>query len=216
MRSRSLIVFLTLPMLLAAGSAHGAKPAAKAAVKPVEAVPAAAAQPPSSLDVDAIDFQTVQPPNPADETALLPYVLDLPHGWEMNPWAGGAFLVLGPHGQLPPTGGAAQNPWVIVLHPSPNKFPGADAAIEALKANAAKTTAFALLSASHHDFGGLQGMLALTESGSGDKRARTLTVRVPLGQGTLDVIASAPVADFPTFQALYERVLFSLQPAATE
>jgi len=213
MRSRSLIVPFAFLAALAGGALGAAKPAPKspatAAVKPVKPAP--------KIDLEATDFQSVQPTNPSDEAKTLPYVLDVPRGWEMRTWSSGGFVMIGPKGQMPPTGGAArQNPWVIALHLNPKKFPGAEQAIADLKANLAKTTGFTLISAEVRDFGGTPGMLALTDSGADELSTRTYTVRVPLGDTTLDVIASAPRGEFAEFQPLYERILFSLQPAAAE
>jgi len=54
------------------------------------------------------------------------------------------------------------------------------------------------------------------QSGLGESERITYTAKVPYGDGSLDVITSAPVADFPNFRPLYDRILLSLQRATSE
>lgn len=207
MRSRwSIVVFALL--LGAAGSVRAAEGPTK---EPAPTKPSAPA-----LDLEALEFESVSLLDPNDTNTLLPYLVDLPRSWEMRSWAKGLFLAISPAGQDPPKADQAQNPWVVAARVRQVIFPGAESAIAALKDNAAKATAWTLVSVEAHEFGSAHGLVAITDSGKGELQSRTMTVRVPLPKGTLDLVASAPAKDFATFRPLYERILLSLQPAPSE
>ena len=63
------------------------------------------------------------------------------------------------------------------------------------------------------DVGSVRGVLVRIDSGSGDQARSTLVLKLPLGQTSVDFMASAPRADFERRLADYQRVLLSVLPA---
>jgi hypothetical protein len=52
------------------------------------------------------------------------------------------------------------------------------------------------------------------ESGEGDKARTSLTLKVPFQTVSVDLVASATKPEFPKMLPTYEKILFSVQPAA--
>ena len=58
------------------------------------------------------------------------------------------------------------------------------------------------------------GLIVTRLAGSGDKAGSSLTLKVPFEKVSIDFVTSSTRTDFPKLQAMYERILLSMQPAA--
>lgn len=62
------------------------------------------------------------------------------------------------------------------------------------------------------EVGGVRGVLVRMDSGSGAEARSTLVLKMPLGQTSVDFMASAPRAEFEGLLPGYQRVILSVQP----
>jgi hypothetical protein len=63
-----------------------------------------------------------------------------------------------------------------------------------------------------HEVGGVRGVLVRMDSGAGVQARSTLVLKMPLGQTSVDFMATAPRDEFEHQLATYQRVMFSVLP----
>jgi len=59
----------------------------------------------------------------------------------------------------------------------------------------------------------VRGVLVQMNSGQGTQARSALTLKLPLGATSVDLMASVPQVLFPTLRPGYEKILFSVRPA---
>src|SRR3989304_7028593 len=64
------------------------------------------------------------------------------------------------------------------------------------------------------EVGGVRGLLVEMVRGEGTGAMTSLTLKLPVGEGSADFIGTAPTSEFAAARPLVERILFSIQPRA--
>jgi hypothetical protein len=180
---------LALPLAAASWGAGGAGPAAS---------PPAAAAPAAGMHRIGLASADGKP---------LPYTLEIPADWQMQPAKDGVFL--GPAG----AGQPQADPRMIFLRESQASLADPAAVAANIKRNQPADASWTAPLVEVRDFGGVRGVVVRMDSGSGEQARSTLALKMPLGQGSIDLMVSAPRAEFERRLAGYRAVLFSIQPA---
>jgi len=141
----------------------------------------------------------------------LPYTLEVPMGWEPRQVAGFPGLWIGPADAKPP-----EDPRLIWVRGSLVALAEPEKVVANIRANDATDTKWSAPRVEVKDVGGVHGVLVQMNTGEGDKARSSLTLKLPLAKVSLDLVASAPQAEFPKQLPLYERILLSARPAAAQ
>jgi hypothetical protein len=194
-----------MPLILAAALAApsaadiagiaGAAARLSAAPAPMAAAPAAAA--------------THRVGIPSADGKPLPYSLEIPTDWQVQPSKelGGVFV--GPAGISQPK----DDPRMIFVRESSASLADPAAVAANIKKNQPADASWTAPLVEVRELSGVRGVVLRMDSGSGELARSTLVLKMPLGQGSLDFMASAPRAEFERRLAGYRAVLFSIQPA---
>ena len=175
-----------------------------------------------ALALAAPPSATVAPGKPAEGTfhrielsagpgKALPYTLEVPMGWEPRQVAGFPGLWIGPADAKPP-----EDPRLIWVRGSLVALAEPEKVVANIRANDATDTKWSAPRVEVKDVGGVHGVLVQMNTGEGDKARSSLTLKLPLAKVSLDIVASAPQAEFPKQLPLYERILLSARPAAAQ
>ncbi|MBW8876821.1 MAG: hypothetical protein JF614_17800 [Acidobacteria bacterium] len=139
----------------------------------------------------------------------LPYTIEVPMGWEARQVSGFPGLWIGPADAKPP-----EDPRLIWVRGSLVNLTEPDKVAANIRANDAADPKWSAPRVEVKEAGGVRGVLVQMEAGEGDKARSSLTFKLPLEKVSVDIVASAPKAEFPKHLPLYERILLSARPAA--
>jgi hypothetical protein len=145
---------------------------------------------------------------PAKGGAALPFTLEVPADWQVLPVAGPG-LWIGPADAKPP-----EDPRLVWIRGSKVSLADPAAIVANIKANDLNHPEWSAPRVEVKTAGGLKCVLVEMENGEGDKARSSLTLKVPFEKVSVDLVASAPRAEFPRMLPLYERILASVQPVA--
>jgi hypothetical protein len=210
-------------LLLAAALAAPAAFAALAATAPAAAAGARTAAPPSAAAGPAAAAAPTGPAasagpaaasGPARRVALpgpdgkpYPYTVEIPAGWQVLFSKDVPGVFLGPASGLEPE----KDVRMIYVRVSPASVLDPEAVVANIKKSAAGATWSAPL-VEVREVGGVRGVLVRMDSGSGADARSTLVLKMPLGQTSVDFMASAPRAAFEGLLPGYQRVILSVLP----
>lgn len=185
---------LAAPCAAATGGTGGAAASRSAAPAPAAASAAAA---------------THRVGIPSADGKPLPYSLEIPTDWQVQPSKelGGVFV--GPAGISQPK----DDPRMIFVRESSASLADPATVAANIKKNQPADASWTAPLVEVRELSGVRGVVVRMDSGSGELARSTLVLKMPLGQGSLDFIASAPRAEFERRLAGYRAVLFSIQPA---
>jgi hypothetical protein len=144
---------------------------------------------------------------PGPDGKPFPYTIEVPAGWQVlfSKTVPGVFV--GPASALEPENDVR----MIYVRVSPATMLDPEAVVAAIKKSAADGTWSAPL-LEVRELGGVRGVLVRMDSGSGAAARSTLVLKMPLGQASVDFMASAPPADFERLLPVYQRVILSVLP----
>ena len=141
--------------------------------------------------------------------AALPYTLEVPRDWQVRQVEGFPGLWIGPADAKPP-----EDPRLIWVRGSQVALAEPEKIVANIKANDAAHAEWSAPRVEARTVGGVRCVLVQMESGEGDKARTSLTLKVPFQTVSVDLVASAAKPDFPKMLPTYEKILFSVQPAA--
>ena len=145
---------------------------------------------------------------PAQGKAL-PYTLEVPQDWQVRQVQGFPGLWIGPADAKPP-----EDPRLIWVRGSQVALAEPEKIVANIKANDAAHAEWSAPRVEARTVGGVRCVLVQMDSGEGDKARTSLTLKVPFQTVSVDLVASAARPDFPKMLPTYEKILFSVQPAA--
>ncbi len=143
-----------------------------------------------------------------EKGAALPYTLEVPQDWQVRQDANFPGLWIGPADAKPP-----EDPRLIWVRGSKVSLAKPAEIVANIKANDAAHPEWSAPRVETRTVGGASCVLIEMETGTGDKARTSLTLKVPFETVSVDLIASSTRAEFPKMRPLYERILFSVQPA---
>jgi len=145
---------------------------------------------------------------PAQGKAL-PYTLEVPRDWQVRQVDGFPGLWIGPADAKPP-----EDPRLIWVRGSQVALAEPEKIVANIKENDASHAEWSAPRVEARTVGGVRCVLVQMESGEGDKARTSLTLKVPFQTVSVDLVASAAKPEFPKMLPTYEKILFSVQPAA--
>ncbi|HTG31561.1 MAG TPA: hypothetical protein VLB76_01420 [Thermoanaerobaculia bacterium] len=145
---------------------------------------------------------------PAQGKAL-PYTLEVPQDWQVRQVEGFPGLWIGPADAKPP-----EDPRLIWVRGSQVALAEPEKIVANIKENDAAHAEWSASRVEARTVGGVRCVLVQMDSGEGDKARASLTLKVPFQTVSVDLVASAAKPDFPKMLPMYEKILFSVQPAA--
>ena len=137
-----------------------------------------------------------------------PYTVEIPADWQVAVSKTVPGVFIGPAGVSEPE----TDPRMIYVRVSPASLADPQAVVANIKRSDAADDTWTAPRVEVHETGGVRGVLVQMNSGSGIQARSSLVLKLPLGQTSLDFIASAPTPEFDRRAAAYERVLMSVQP----
>src|SRR5436305_4398554 len=168
-----------------------------------------------ALALAAPPSATVAPGKPAEGTfhrvelkgatgQALPYTIEVPMGWEARQVSGYPGLWIGPADSKPP-----EDPRLIWVRGSLVNLTEPDKVVANIRANDAADPKWSAPRVEVREVGGVRGVLVQMDTGEGAQARSSLTLKLPLEKVSVDVVASAPRAEFAKRSPLYERILLS-------
>ena len=145
---------------------------------------------------------------PAQGKAL-PYTLEVPRDWQVRQVDGFPGLWIGPADAKPP-----EDPRLIWVRGSQVALAEPEKIVANIKENDASHAEWSAPRVEAKTVGGVRCVLVQMDSGEGDKARTSLTLKVPFQTVSVDLVASAAKPEFPKLLPMYEKILFSVQPAA--
>jgi len=139
----------------------------------------------------------------------LPYTLEVPGDWQVRQVENTPGLWIGPVDAKPP-----QDPRLIWVRGSQTALSDPEAVAKNIRENDAKEAAWTAPRVEVKELGGVRTVLVRMDSGEGDKARSTLALKVPFQTVAVDFMVSASRAEFEKMLPTYERIFFSLRPAA--
>jgi hypothetical protein len=206
---RLLAMSSTLLLAVAlAGPAGGAPPAASAGARTTAAPPAGPAG--SAGAAMPADFAgpTHRVPLPGPDSKAFPYTIEIPAGWQVLFSKSVAGVFVGPASALEPE----KDVRMIYVRVSSVSLLDPDAVVANIKKSDAADDTWSAPLVEVREIGGVRGVLVRMDSGSGAEARSTLVLKMPLGQTSVDFMASAPRAEFERLLPGYQRVILSVLP----
>lgn len=141
-----------------------------------------------------------------------PYTMEIPVTWELRREIPAPGVFVGPPGAHPDS-----DPEMVFVRLSDVDLSDPEAVVSSIE-SAAANQPWQTQQLEIFESDGKRGVWVLMEiPGDGTKPARrTLTVKLPVDEGSVDVMATAPVERFEALQPMFERVLRSIRPAVAE
>jgi hypothetical protein len=209
---RSLLIPGSLLMLTAALAGAAVTPSGVAGAAPApatspKAAPAAGSLPSGAAGAAAAAGRRIEIPSPQGKP--YPYSIELPAGWQVQSSKNVPGVFLGP----PANGEPDSDPRMIYVRVSPASVLDPDAVAASIKKSVPADGSWSAPLVEVHEIAGVRGVLVRMDSGSGDQARSTLVLKMPLGQTSLDLMASAPRAEFERLLPGYQRVMLSVLPA---
>lgn len=137
-----------------------------------------------------------------------PYTVEIPLNWAIRREIPVPGVFVGPPGARPESDFD-----MILVRPSKIDLTNPETVVEAIRANA-ESQPWSAAELEVIEVGDKRGVWVLLDvPATASKPARrTLTVKLPLDSGSLDVLASAPSDQFEELRATFESVLRSIRP----
>jgi hypothetical protein len=166
---------------------------------------------PAAAAADAADHRRMALPS-LSPMADHPFTIEVPVNWvaRRSLQAPGVFLG-------PPSGTPDSHPEMLLVRETNVALDAPELIIENLRRHD-EAAAWSLREAEVRDFGGVQGLWivrAMPPEGFHGERV-SFAVKLPLGDGSLDVAATVPAEDYDTVAPRVESMLRSLRPAEAE
>ncbi|HZF07547.1 MAG TPA: hypothetical protein VFE33_02045 [Thermoanaerobaculia bacterium] len=137
-----------------------------------------------------------------------PYTVEIPADWQIKPAPElkGAWL-------LPAGADPQREPRAILVRASPADLHDPEATVRTIQENDKQDDTWSAPLVAVREVGGVRGVLVQMNSGQGTQARSALTLKLPLGTTSVDLMASVPQVLFPTLRLGYEKILFSVRPA---
>jgi hypothetical protein len=145
---------------------------------------------------------------PAQGKAL-PYTLEVPRDWQVRQVDGFPGLWIGPADAKPP-----EDPRLIWVRGSQVALAEPEKIVANIKENDAAHAEWSAPRVEARTVGGVRCVLVQMDTGEGDKARTSLTLKVPFQNVSVDLVASAGKPEFPKLLPTFEKILFSVRPAA--
>jgi hypothetical protein len=191
----------------AAGARTAAPPSAAAAGPAAAAAPAGPAAPAAPAGPASSSGPARRVALPGPDGKPFPYTIEIPAGWQVLLSKDVPGVFVGPASGLEPE----KDVRMIYVRVSPASVLDPEAVVANIKKSAAGATWSAPL-VEVREVGGVRGVLVRMNSGSGAEVRSTLVLKMPLGQTSVDFMASAPRAEFEGLLPGYQRVILSVLP----
>lgn len=171
--------------------------------------PAAAQQ--ADAKSEGVAHKRVPVPSLAQEENH-PFTIEVPVNWEVRRDLPAPGVFLGP-----PGGNPESHPEMVLVHESEVPIREPEAVLTNLRGRA-EASEWALLEAGVRDFGGVAGLWIVRKmppAGLHGERVN-VAVKLPLGEKSLDLMATVPMTEYEALSARLERMLHSVRPAGAE
>ena len=207
-RYRLLAMSSTLLLAAALAGSAGAPPAASAGARAAAAPPAGAAG--AAGPAMPADFAgpTHRVPLPGPDGKTFPYTVEIPAGWQVLFSKSVAGVFVGPASALEPE----KDERMIYVRVSSVSLIDPEAVVANIKKSDAADDTWAAPLVEVREIGGVRGVMVRMDSGSGAEARSTLVLKMPLGQTSVDFMASAPRAEFERLLPGYQRIILSVLP----
>ena len=164
-------------------------------------IPALVSAQPTPAQPNAM--QRIELPGAPDKP--FPYTVDIPADWQMRQVKDIPGVWLGPKDAEPPN-----DPRLVYVRISPKPLTDPAQTAANIRAEDAKQPWSAPL-VEVREVGGVRGVLVRMDSGEGEKARSTLVLKLPLENGGVDFLGSAPRAEFEKLLPSYQKVFFSVR-----
>lgn len=138
-----------------------------------------------------------------------PYTIEVPEGWTARQVLNDPGLWIGPPDAKPNV-----DPRFIYVRISTVSLADPESVAAAIRQNDAKDDTWTAPTVVVKEVHGVRGVLVQVDRGKDAEARSSLTLKMPLPKTSVDFVGQAGKADFANQRALYERILFSVQPAA--
>ena len=182
------------------GTAVPVRAAKPPAAKPAAPAPAPVA-PATTRRVDLI----------GPDGAVFPYSVEIPLDWQVLPDTEQKGLWLAPAGVEP-----KNDPRSVLVRSSTADLREPETTVRAIQENDKKDDTWAAPLVAVRPVGGTRGVLVQMNSGKGAAAHSLLILKLPVGKTSVDLMGAAPPALFASLRPLYEKILFSVQPAGAK
>jgi hypothetical protein len=145
---------------------------------------------------------------PAVGGQAIPYVVAVPADWDLREVPGATGLWIGPAGARPEV-----QPELLHVLPSPEPLGDPQRAVAAIRAADAAAPAWSAPVVAVRKVAGVRGVLLRMETGEGETARTTLALKLPAGEGSVDLLLSARRADFARLEPLFTSILSSVRRA---
>jgi len=146
---------------------------------------------------------------PGPDSKAFPYTIEIPADWQVVFSKSVPGVFVGPASALEPE----KDERMIYVRVSPVSLLDPDAVVANIKKSDAADDSWSAPLVEVREIGGVRGVLVRMDSGSGAAARSTLVLKMPLGQTSVDFMASAPRAEFERLLPGYQRVILSVLPA---
>jgi hypothetical protein len=143
---------------------------------------------------------------PGPEGKRFPYTIEVPAGWQVQASKTVPGVFVGPPAASDPENDVR----MIYVRNSPASLQDPAAVVANIKKSVTADWSAPIVEV--REVGGVRGILVRMDSGSGEQARSTLVLKLPLGQSSVDFMASAPRAEFERLLPGYERVILSVRP----
>lgn len=138
-----------------------------------------------------------------------PYTIEVPEGWTARQVPNDPGLWIGPSDAKPNA-----DPRFIYVRISTVSLADPEAIAAAIRQNDAKDDSWTAPLVAVREVHGVRGVLVQVDRGKDAEARSSLTLKLPLPKTSVDFVGQASRDEFAKQRALYERILFSAQPAA--
>lgn len=141
-----------------------------------------------------------------------PFTIEIPVTWQVRRDLPAPGVFLGP-----PGGSPESHPEMVLVHESDVSVEEPTSVLANLQANAEQSD-WSILEAEVRDFGGVEGLWIVRKmppAGLHGERVN-VAVKLPLGEKSLDLLATVPMTEYEALSAQLERMLHSVRPAGAE
>jgi len=145
---------------------------------------------------------------PGPDDKLFPYTIEIPAGWQVLLSKNVPGVFVGPASALEPE----KDVRMIYVRVSPASMLDPEAVAANIKKSVPADKSWSAPLVEVREIGGVRGVLVRMDSGSGAEARSTLVLKMPLGQTSVDFMASAPRAEFEPLLPGYQRVILSVLP----
>lgn len=145
---------------------------------------------------------------PGPDSKPFPYTIEIPAGWQVLFSKSVQGVFVGPASALEPE----KDVRMIYVRGSSVSLLDPEAVVANIKRSDAADDSWSAPLVEVREIGGVRGVLVRMDSGSGAEARSTLVLKMPLGQTSVDFMASAPRAEFERLLPGYQRVILSVLP----